>query len=95
MKIIYKDDLAVVKDKIYKYSREEFSNFYALNFCVYALSRACTIIGMTPEMVFRAIDIENKGKIKEQDLATFFREVLSILKTNIGLDSTLFNPILN
>jgi hypothetical protein len=29
-------------------------------------------------MVFRAVDIDNKGKIKEQDLSTFFREVLSI-----------------
>jgi hypothetical protein len=35
------------------------------------------VIGLTPEMVFRAVDVDNKGRVKSQDLATFFREVLS------------------
>lgn len=80
------DDLEVVKEKIFKYSQDPYAYFYTLNFCAYALSRACTIVGLTPEMAFRAMDIEGKAQVKEDEFATFFREVLSILSLTEGLN---------
>ena len=44
---------------------------------MYALVRACEVIGIRKEMIFRAVDIENKKIVGYLDLANFMREVLS------------------
>ena len=66
--------------KIKKYSSEkETKQYYELNFCVYAFHKACEILGIHKEMVFRGVDIECKGVVNYHDLSNFIREVLSIL----------------
>lgn len=73
------DNLSEVKHKIEKYSAQDEANkdYYELNFCTYALMRACDVVGISEEMVFRAVDTDNKGIVNYLDLANFLREVLS------------------
>ena len=53
-------NLTDIKNKIHKYGLEDggaHKEYYELNFCVYAFVRACEVIGVGKEMVFRAVDI--------------------------------------
>ena len=71
------DNLNDIKEKIHKYSTHEAAEYYALNFGFYAMGRACEIIGVNREMVFRGVDVESKGSVNWHDFVTFLKEVLS------------------
>lgn len=62
---------------IYKYSKEKATLYYSLNFAVYALGKACEIVGISREMVYRAVDIQGKCEVNWHDFSSFLKEVLS------------------
>ena len=51
------DTLNDIRSKLQKFSGEQEYEYYCLNFSALALVKSCQVMGMSPEMVFRGLDV--------------------------------------
>lgn len=74
----YTDTLNDIRSKLDQFRTDEAYQYYVLNYSAFALVKSCEIIGITKEMIFRAVDQLNKGEVGYFDLAHFLKETLRL-----------------
>lgn len=67
------DNLDDVRIKMEKYSTDPAVMFYQINFATFALIKACQIVSITHEMIFRALDIESKNVVTWFNFTNFLK----------------------
>jgi hypothetical protein len=70
------DALTDIRAKLHRFAPEPEYDYYSLNFSALALLKSCQVLGMSPEMVFRGVDVQARGEVGWFDLANFLREVM-------------------
>jgi hypothetical protein len=55
------------------FSEDDAFDLYALNYSTLALMKSCEIMGINKEMIFRAVDLQNKNIVDWFDLANFLK----------------------